>query len=625
MTDAPEQEEKSKDDENRSTKRPRIASSLWDIPTSAHYRVSFAHRAVVTKVVTSLKHGYVITASDDGIVKFWKRQPATGETACLEFVKSFTAHNGAVLALAVEHGGDTAASVGSDNCIKLYDVSTFDVTGMIKASTTLGCHASFLGSEMLAVVADTSILVYSTISLSPDPVKTIQLHASPITAMAYNSKWNCVISADLKGILEISDCRVDNVGSPPTVANGIAFTSKMDTQLYELMRKKTYAIALAVSPTGTHFCVMGHDLKVRLYNHGSGNILVTYDERPKVYDESFAKYGMDAIDYGRRAAVEREMGQETTLTGGVVTKDVLTKSHQLFNLSFDPSGKMLLIPTCVGIKLINWESNKLITVIGKKDASTLRFDNICLCSGDAKVNRQMQLARSGGSSATIDHDETKKSDALLITLAFRKKRFYVLSHDDPLETEEDVDEDVMLRRDVLNEPPDAEDRLIVDGSSSKEKVGSEAILRTTMGDIHIKLFPDEVPKTIENFVGLSKNGYYDGVIFHRVIKGFMLQTGDPLGDGTGGESIWGGEFEDEFVRDLRHDRPFTVSMANAGPDTNGSQFFITTVPTPWLDNKHTVFGRVTKGMDVCTAIENVKTDDTDKPLEEISILSVDIL
>ena len=237
------------------------------------------------------------------------------------------------------------------------------------------------------------------------------------------------------------------------------------------------------------------------------------------------------------------------LTGGVVTRDVLTKSHQLLNLSFDPTGKMLLIPTCVGIKLINWESNKLITVVGKKDASTLRFDHICLCSGDAKVNRQMQLARSGGSSATIDHDETKKSDALLIALAFRKKRFYVLSHDDPLETEEDVDEDVMLRRDVLNEPPDAEDRLVVDGSSSKEKVGSEAILRTTMGDIHIKLFPEEVPRTIENFVGHSKNGYYDGVIFHRVIKGFMLQTGDPLGDGTGGESIWGGEFEDEFVRE----------------------------------------------------------------------------
>jgi len=104
----------------------------------------------------------------------------------------------------------------------------------------------------------------------------------------------------------------------------------------------------------------------------------------------------------------------------------------------------------------------------------------------------------------------------------------------------------------------------------------------------------------------------------------MVQTGDPKGDGTGGESIWGGEFADEFHSSLRHDRPFTVSMANAGPNTNGSQFFITTVPTPWLDQKHTVFGRVVRGMEVVQAIENVETDDTDKPLEEIRIMSIDL-
>ena len=123
----------------------------------------------------------------------------------------------------------------------------------------------------------------------------------------------------------------------------------------------------------------------------------------------------------------------------------------------------------------------------------------------------------------------------------------------------------------------------------------------------------------------SKAGYYDGIIFHRVIKGFMLQTGDPLGDGTGGESIWGGEFEDEINRALKHDRSFTVSMANAGPNTNGSQFFITTVPTPWLDGKHSVFGRVVKGMDVCMAIEKAKTNPrTDKPLDDIKMINIEV-
>ena len=118
---------------------------------------------------------------------------------------------------------------------------------------------------------------------------------------------------------------------------------------------------------------------------------------------------------------------------------------------------------------------------------------------------------------------------------------------------------------------------------------------------------------------------YPFCLLHRVIKGFMIQTGDPLGNGSGGESIWGGEFEDEFHPSLRHDRPYTLSMANAGPNTNGSQFFVTVVPTPWLDNKHTVFGRVVKGMDIAQSISNLKTNPkTDKPHDEVRIISVTI-
>lgn len=151
-----------------------------------------------------------------------------------------------------------------------------------------------------------------------------------------------------------------------------------------------------------------------------------------------------------------------------------------------------------------------------------------------------------------------------------------------------------------------------------------AIIKTNMGTIEIELFADKTPKTVENFVGLAEKGYYNGVIFHRVIKKFMIQGGDPTGTGRGGASFWGGKFEDELVSDLKHDGPGVLSMANAGPNTNGSQFFITLVPTPWLDGKHTVFGKVINGMDVVYAIGDVKTGAGDKPVKEVVMEEVSI-
>lgn len=126
-----------------------------------------------------------------------------------------------------------------------------------------------------------------------------------------------------------------------------------------------------------------------------------------------------------------------------------------------------------------------------------------------------------------------------------------------------------------------------------------ATLKTEKGDIVLELFADKAPRTVNNFVFLAREGFYDGVIFHRVIANFMAQSGDPTGLGTGGP---GYRFADEFHPDLKHDRPGRLSMANAGPNTNGSQFFITHVPTPWLDGKHSVFGQVIRGMDVLLSI-----------------------
>ena len=163
-----------------------------------------------------------------------------------------------------------------------------------------------------------------------------------------------------------------------------------------------------------------------------------------------------------------------------------------------------------------------------------------------------------------------------------------------------------------------------------------AHFETTLGDFTVELFDTQAPKTVANFVGLaegtiewkhpgtgekSRKPYYDGIVFHRVIRGFVIQGGDPLGQGFGGP---GYQFEDEFHPDLRHDRAGVLSMANAGPNTNGSQFFITLGPTPHLDRRHSVFGAVVKGLDVIEAIGQTPTDRQDRPKTPVAMKKVTI-
>ncbi len=153
------------------------------------------------------------------------------------------------------------------------------------------------------------------------------------------------------------------------------------------------------------------------------------------------------------------------------------------------------------------------------------------------------------------------------------------------------------------------------------KKNSIAKFETSKGDFTIELFEDKAPNTTKNFIDLVNKKFYDGLIFHRVIDGFMIQGGDPKGNGTGGP---GYTIKDEFSPDLKHDSAGIISMANAGPDTGGSQFFITLAPTPWLDKKHAVFGKVTTGLDVVKAIGKVKTGPNDKPAEDVVIKKITI-
>jgi peptidylprolyl isomerase domain and WD repeat-containing protein 1 len=535
-------------------KRPRICRQLEEIPTPAHYHVSFMHRSTVSHVVSSARLGYVVTACEDGIVKFWKRTAADPpeekqqtveepSSPCLEFVKSFTAHIGPVVALCLDPAEDTAVSIGKDGVIKVYDVSTFDATAMVKTSQSFGRAACFLqdaAKDYLLAISDASngnIYIYSVTTLQL--VQTFSLHSKPVTALVYNSQHKCCVSADEQGILEIWDCTSGTkegevVGATCSMANNrLVYPSKTSTDLYSLAKKKTHARSLATS--ANYFVVYGADHKIRVYQLSTGKIAVRYDERLDVHASKSATYGIDSIEFGKRAATEREMEEQTDYPSQLV--------------QMDPSETYLLISTMVGIKVIDWKKNKVVKIIGKADASQLRFLSFCLCLGDAKMDQQMQLARGTGSAIAMA-DKKTSNDSLIIALAYQQRRFYVFSHVDPLKDEEQAEN---VARDIWNEAPTAQDRLLGSegnhaGGAAQQTSFSKAILRTTMGDIHIKLF-SEVPKTLENFCGHARSGYYDNVIFHRIIQGFMIQTGDPLGDGTGGESIWGGEFEDEFVRE----------------------------------------------------------------------------
>ena len=177
-----------------------------------------------------------------------------------------------------------------------------------------------------------------------------------------------------------------------------------------------------------------------------------------------------------------------------------------------------------------------------------------------------------------------------------------------------------------------------DGSAPKRQKFSEppemgidpdkrytATMSTSMGDLVIALDAVKAPATVNNFVFLALNHYYDGVIFHRIINGFMCQGGDPTGTGRGGQSLWGKSFADEVTPDIRFEKPGLLAMANAGPGTNGSQFFITTAKTPWLNMRHTIFGEVDTGYDIVQKIEGLPTDGNDRPVETQKIVTATVI
>jgi len=579
---------------------------LENLPKGEMYEKSFMHRDVVHLAVCSFATGFLVTGSEDGHVKFWKKQYEG-----IEFVKHYRAHLSKLLAMVMSQDGRLLATIGEDCALKLFEVTSFDMTCMIKLKfkplQVEFVHKKNSPSSLVAVSDAESgkVHILQPESGKAEALRSLEVHTEACHAMKYNPFIHACISADKTGALELWDPDTLEMPTKQTRPGRLRFEIKSETHMYELLKNKTSAISFSNSVDGSMFVMVCEDGRLRVFRYATMKMVRAYDESMEMFtaaqsDPNMGDLHLDRFDFGRRIAVEKEMRKSPA----VMYQQAV----------FDESGNFLIFTSLIGVKIVNLHTNKLVKILGKVE-QTERFLGIALYQGKTMKKK----AGLGESVIEGENDQKESADPIAIVTAYKKNRFYLFSAREPPETTAD------LGRDIFNEKPSKEDAAVAASIRTENPLGKQATIHTTMGDIVVKLFHQECPKSVENFTVHSKNGYYDNIIFHRVIQGFMIQTGDPQGDGTGGESIWGGEFEDEFHRNLKHDRPFTLSMANAGPNTNGSQFFVTTVPCPWLDGKHTVFGRVLQGMDVVQNIEKTQTNCDDRPLVDIKIMTIKII
>ncbi|PCH40031.1 peptidyl-prolyl cis-trans isomerase [Wolfiporia cocos MD-104 SS10] len=583
---------------------------LDHLPSADRYYKSFMHRDVINFNIMT-KTDFLLTTSIDGHLKLWKKQEQG-----IEFVKHYRAHLAPIVGVSASADGQLFASIAEDGTAKVFDVVNFDMINMIQLGfTPHACcwvHRRGQAQGLLAV----SERETGTIRLydgrgNGQPLETVdKLHRFPVHIMTYSDRYDTVISADEGGFVEY--WQPSEPFDLPKNVPGL-WSYKSTTDLYEFKKSKSTPTCITLSPDSSSFVTFSlPDRQIRTFSFLSGKLTRKYDESLAAIQDmqqaGTAIYKVEDMEFGRRLAVEREL--ELPGPDGVIP-------GRWINAIWDESGAFVLYPTLLGIKVVNTVTNRVVRLFGKDE--TVRWINLTLYQG-APAKKGLTTAAAAASANPLLAEKAVR-DPTLVSTGYKRQRFYLFTRSEP---EDDKSGD----RDIFNERPTREEQTIASSTPALKggpsPLANSATIHTTVGDMHLRLFPQQAPKAVENFVGHARSGYYEGVIFHRVIPKFMIQTGDPLGDGTGGMSIWGREFEDEFSDDLKHDRPYTVSMANAGPDTNGSQFFITTTATPWLDKKHTIFGRVLSGLEVVHGIENVKTNKLDKPYDDIKIINVDV-
>lgn len=583
---------------------------LQQLPSSEFYEKSYMHRDNMTCIYVT-NNSFVVTCSTDGIVKFWKINKSNNN---IEFIKQYKSHSTAITCISVSHNDKLLATIGhNDKLINIFDIENYDLISIIDYNH-VPYNIHFISNQahtidLLCVTSkqQNSIDIYNyTLTNDNKLVHTINdLHTSYIRIIQYAKNNNFCISIDNNGIIELWSTIDYTPLSYNTHSDIIKYKHKLDTDLYVFVKNKSIVVyTCSISHSNKYFITTSSDRKLRVFKISTGKIIFTIDncitsleQQP---DKLHTKLNINELT--RKLTVERDLDKHH--------KQLILDQHShayipYSSVVFDPSDTYIIYTSLYGIYFVNMYTQQWDRYIGTNESQ--RFLQLSLYHN---VTSKQQ---------TIDgiQTTTTTTDTMLFTTAYNSNRFYWFSTRDPVSLDE---------RDVINEKTDnKQNNTLSNKTTGPYRFGSnQCVIHTSRGDINILLHLNEAPKACENFLQHVVDGYYNNCIFHRVIQNFMIQTGDPSGTGMGGESIWGHEFEDEFNVNLKHDKN-VVSMANSGHNTNGSQFFITTAPCHHLDNKHTVFGYVIRGMEVVRDVEKVKTDKNDKPLQDIKIVSINIV
>ncbi len=344
--------------------------------------------------------------------------------------------------------------------------------------------------------ANHSINIYDGRGESQKPLHTLpNVHRSPVTLMEFNNTHDCVISADEAGMIEYWQPH-GSYEKPHTV-----FEYKSSTNLFEFKKAKSVPTSISISPSGSQFATFSFpDRKVRVFDFPTGKLYRTYDESlatiTDMQQAGTALQRLDDVEFGRRLAVERELENPAL--------------RNKMNVIFDESGHFILYGSILGIKVINTFTNRVVKVYGKDES--FRPLNLVIYQGQPEKKGVVTISMAASANPLLQ--EAEERDPMLVSTGSGKVRFFMFTN------EEDVSKS---SRDIQNEKPK-----LLNAREQREakpaESGTAAVLHTTYGDIHIRLFPEAAPKAVENFVTHSKKGYYNNTIFHRVIRKFMIQV-----------------------------------------------------------------------------------------------------